>query len=214
MKRVEHECEAFAGKFTIAGKELTATKYVEDHLKFKKIYGDIADKIISFEKNGSYLEVGAGGGLLASLIALKNNKLTITATDLSPDMVKIGENFFYEKNLHDRIKYVHGRGDELDFKGEKFDVIYSSFSFNYWKNPEKVLKNLLKHVKENGVIYITEFRRVWWVNLIPRFIFDYVPVIKAGYVSKEVDTMLSNLGVKKYKIEKVYPISLAFTIYN
>lgn len=214
MKRIPHNCEAFAGNFRVGYRDLTADEYVSEHLKFKKIYGRIADKVASLNNSGAFMEVGAGGGVLACLVAGRNKNIQITATDLSPDMVEIGKKHIQKMKFDDRISYVHGGGDTVDLGEKKFDVIYSSFSFNYWKNPEKVILNMLKHLKKDGVIYVTEFRREWWINLIPGFILKDVPVIQAGYTPNEVGLMLKKLGIYNYKVEKVSPVSLAFTIYN
>lgn len=214
MKRIPHDCEAFAGKFKVGYRDLTAKEYVSEHLKFKKIYGRIADKVASLSNQGDFLEVGAGGGVLACLIANRNKEVRITASDLSPDMVAVGTEYIQDMKYADRIKYIHSGGDTLDLGDKKFDVIYSSFSFNYWKNPEKVILNMLKHLKKDGTIYVTEFRREWWINLVPGFLLKDVPIIQAGYTPAEVGIMLKKLGVNHYKVEKVSPVSLAFTIYN
>lgn len=90
MSRVPHKCEAFEGEFSIGKKRITAKSYVKDHQKFQKIYGSIADIILGLKKDGEFLEVGAGGAFLASIIAQKACAVRITATDISPDMVQLG----------------------------------------------------------------------------------------------------------------------------
>lgn len=99
MARKPHKCEAFQGKFLIGQKTITADSYVRDHQKFQKIYGSIADKILALKKEGDFLEIGAGGATLASIIAQKANNVSIVATDISADMVKLGRKAIKQKGL-------------------------------------------------------------------------------------------------------------------
>lgn len=131
MARKPHKCEAFQGKFLIGQKTITADSYVRDHQKFQKIYGSIADKILALKKEGDFLEIGAGGATLASIIAQKANNVSIVATDISADMVKLGRKAIKQKGLEKRIDYIHCKGEDINFPNKKFDAIYSSFSLNF-----------------------------------------------------------------------------------
>lgn len=87
MSRIPHKCEAFEGEFSIGKKQITANSYVKDHQKFQKIYSSIADIILGLKREGDFLEVGAGGAFLASIIAEKTCAVNITATDISSDII-------------------------------------------------------------------------------------------------------------------------------
>lgn len=214
MARVPHKCEAFQGEFLIGSKTITADSYVRDHQKFQKIYGSIADEILKLKQEGDFLEVGAGGATLTTIVAKKNRNISIVATDKSEDMVRLGTEILKKEGLNSRVDYIHSAGEDIDFQGRKFDMIYSSFSFNYWKSPISVINKLQQHLKPGGVIFVMDFRRVWWVRLIPQFIWRDVPVILAGYTRKEVYRLFGNSLEMPLEVRKIYPLSLALVIRN
>lgn len=214
MARIPHKCEAFEGKFAIGKKQITADSYVRDHQKFQKIYTSISEKILSLKSEGDFLEVGAGGATLATIICQKTKNVSIVATDISSDMVRLGNEIIKQQGLGDRISYTHCKGEDLDFPEKKFDAIYSSFSLNYWKDPVKMILNLKKYLKPDGVIFIMDFRRVWWVRLIPQFIWRDVPVILAGYTRKEIHRLFMKNGKNIPEVNHIYPFSLSITIRN
>ena len=214
MARKPHKCEAFQGKFLIGQKTITADSYVRDHQKFQKIYGSIADKILALKKEGDFLEIGAGGATLASIIAQKANNVSIVATDISADMVKLGRKAIKQKGLEKRIDYIHCKGEDINFPNKKFDAIYSSFSLNYWKDPVKIIGNLQNYLNPGGIIFIMDFRRVWWVHLIPSRLWRDVPVILAGYTRKEIYKLIDKQLNISYEVKEIYPLSLSIVIKN
>lgn len=214
MARKPHKCEAFQGEFLVGRKSITADSYVRDHQKFHEIYSSIADEILALKREGDFLEIGAGGGTLACIIAQKSNNASIVATDISVDMVRIGRKAIEENGLEKRIDYIHCKGENINFPNKKFDVIYSSFSLNYWKDPVRVIRNLITHLKPGGVIFIMDFRRVWWVRLIPSSIWRDVPVILAGYTRKEICQIFDKSLNKSYEVKKRHPLSLSIVIKN
>lgn len=135
MVRIPHKCEAFEGEFVIGQNRITAASYVKDHQKFQKVYSSVSDKILVLKSEGEFLEIGAGGATLASFIARKANNVSIVATDISVDMVRLGQEVIKQNGLEKRISYIHCKGEEINFPDRKFDAIYSSFSLNYWKDP-------------------------------------------------------------------------------
>lgn len=211
-KRIPHKCEAFEGEFAIGNKKITARSYVKDHIKFQKIYNSIAEKIIEIKNSGDFLEVGAGGAFLASILAQKSDSINIIATDLSPDMVQLGKLYISEQGLSNRISYNQSKGKDISFPEKRFDMIYSSFSFNYWQNLPDTLINLYSHLKPGGSMFIMDFRRVWWIHFIPGFIWRDVPVILAGYTAKELVKLLNKKMGFDYTIRKISPLSQTIVI--
>lgn len=211
-KRIPHKCEAFEGEFAIGNKKITAQSYVKDHIKFQNIYNSIAKKITDIKDSGDFLEVGAGGAFLASIIAHKNAAINITATDLSSDMVQLGKLHINKQGLSNRISYTQSKGKDISFPEKRFDMIYSSFSFNYWQKLPETLTNLYNHLKPGGVMFIMDFRRVWWIHLIPSFIWRDVPVILAGYTTKELAKILNKKIEFDYIIRKISPLSQTIII--
>ncbi|MEA1905647.1 MAG: methyltransferase domain-containing protein [Euryarchaeota archaeon] len=57
--------------------------------------------------------------------------------------------------------------EELMEELGEFDLVYSTLAMHHWKDPEKVIGNLLKVVGAGGVLFIHDLRRVWWLYYLP-----------------------------------------------
>jgi len=118
--------------------------------------------IRALNASGKYLEIGAGPGILATMIAEDNPNIDITAVDLSPDMVVLAKEHIKEKRLQDRVRYFMGDANDektIERLG-RFDLVYSAFSLHHWKDPERCISNLWNAVEDNGILYVHDFKRV------------------------------------------------------
>lgn len=184
-----------------------AREYAEKHKKYAKLmYGDLLKTIEALNISGRCLDVGAGPGLLAIMVANENPYITVTAIDLSPDMAAVAGDYIRERRLEDRIRYVVGDvGDEkLLQKLGKFDLVYSTFSLHHWKAPEESIPNLWKAVADNGTLYIYDFKRIGWLCSLPLKI-NEMNSMKASFSPAEISSMLKNVGVTNYSIKVPFP---------
>ena len=97
-KRIESHEEAISGIEN-------ARQYAEMAKKSAKMmYGSFLKHVKSLDvKGGEYLEVGAGPGILAAMIAEDNPDVHITAVEISSDMVLLES---ISKRENSRIGYV------------------------------------------------------------------------------------------------------------
>jgi len=71
------------------------------------------------------LEVGTGSGAVALALALERPEIQITATDISPEALKVAQENAERVGVADRIRWLEGDG--LDpVKGESFDLMVSN----------------------------------------------------------------------------------------
>ncbi len=98
------------------------------------------------ESNKDILDVACGTGVLFP-VYLKKNVNSLTGIDISPEMVKIANKKFPE------IEIVCGDAEEYHFD-KKFDVIMIYNAFPHFPNPENLIKNLARFLKDNGRISI------------------------------------------------------------
>ena len=190
----------------ITGKE-KARDYAEKHKKYAKLmYGDLLKTIKALNISGRCLDVGAGPGLLASMIANENPDITVTAIDLSPDMAAVAGDYIRESRLEDRVSYVVGDvGDgRLVEKLGKFDLVYSTFSLHHWKAPEKSIRNLWEAVADNGTLYLYDFKRIGWLCSLPLKIHE-MNSMKASFTPDEISSILEGVGVTHYSIKVPFP---------
>lgn len=130
------------------------------------MYRGIAATIGRSASRGRFLEMGAGPGFLAVMLAVKYPGITFTLADLSPDMADIaGEHI--SKSGADASRFSYAVGDVCD-RGfveslGQFDCVYSTFSLHHWQEPEAALDNLWRVVAPGGVLVIHDFRRIGWL---------------------------------------------------
>jgi SAM-dependent methyltransferase len=158
---------------------------------------------------GSYLEVGAGPGLLAIMIAKGNPGVNITTIDLSPDMVSVAKEYVRATKLEDRIRCLIGdvNDENLMRRLGEFDFVYSTFSLHHWNDPVNSIRNLCRSVAEEGTLYIYDFKRVGWLTCLPLKSGDMIS-IRASYTSPELISILQKLDVTNYRIKTRFPFFL------
>ncbi len=185
----------------------SARDYAEKHKKYAKLmYGDLLKTIKALNISGRCLDVGAGPGLLATMIANQHPDITVTAIDLSPDMAVVAGDYIRESGLEDRVSYVVGDvGDEkLLEKLGKFDLVYSTFSLHHWEAPEESVRNIWKAVADNGILYLYDFKRIGWLCSLSLKM-NEMKSMKAAFTPAEVSSMLKGVGVTDYSIKVPFP---------
>lgn len=184
-----------------------ARKYAKEVEKSsKKRFRGFLKNIDNLSIEGNYLEIGAGSGILATMITERNKNVNITAIEPSSDMITIATECIKNKALESQISFINGNieDDTLLDKLGKFDLVYSTFSLHHWDNPEKAMKNLIKYVKDDGVLVIYDLKRVCWLYWIPKQT-GFFKSIRASYKSYEIKKILNSIGVNKYKIKNIFP---------
>jgi ubiquinone/menaquinone biosynthesis C-methylase UbiE len=136
------------------------------------------------------------------MIAEDNPQIRITTVDLPPDMVAIAEEYVKERKLQDRIScFLADADDEEMMKAlGKFDLVYSAFSLHHWSKQEKIIGNLWNAVRDNGILYLYDFKRVWWLCYLPLKSGD-LKAIRASYTLREIKAILQRAGIGKYRIK-------------
>jgi len=203
LKRREQEQEAIEGPEEVR-------KYAQQTKRFARLmYGPMLKDIKRLGISGDCLEMGAGPGVLAAMLAESHPGVAITAVDLSADMAAIAEEHIMQKGLPNRIRYIVA--DVQDTNAMlglgKFDLVYSTFSLHHWKDPEASIANLWDMVKDNGMLYIYDFKRVWWLYVLPLKGGD-IGSIRAAYTRKEIAAILQRLGIANYRVKTLFPFFL------
>ena len=195
LKRIEHQEEAIVSINEVR-------RYAEAQRRVKFMYRPLVKELQALHITGNYLEIGAGPGLLAAMLVEENKNLSITAVDLSAQMANIACEYLRGRQLQDRISYVVSDVNDENIIQElgKFDLVYSTLSLHHWKDPKKSIRNLWHIVKDNGILYICDFKRVWWLYFLPGANF-----IRAAYNPGEIEEILQSSGISNYRIKTLFP---------
>ena len=183
-----------------------ANKYLNDAKNASKArFSNFLSSLKKFDIKGRYLEIGSGPGILTQVVATQHPNAEIIANDISPEMIKLAQQDLAE-DLKTRIKYEIG--DACDINSIKdlgtFDLIYSTFTLHHWDDAELAIKNLSSMLNDNGLLYIHDLRRVFWLYYI-KSRSGFFKSIRAAYRPDEIKTMLNKMGIKNYKIKTIFP---------
>lgn len=184
-----------------------ARKYAEESEKSSKMrFRGFLKKIDKLNIKGNYLEIGAGSGTLAAMIAKRTKEINITAIEISSDMITVANEYVKKESLEAQISFIEGNieDNKLSEQLGKFDLVYSTFSLHHWEDTEKAIKNIMQYVKEDGVFLIYDLKRVWWLYWIQKDT-GFFNSIRAAYQPNEIKRMLEIMGIKKYEISNIFP---------
>ncbi len=100
-------------------------------------------KLLGNVKSKKVLDFGCGTGIYAKLLTQKG--ASVKGFDISPAMIKIAK----EENPNLDLKV--GSGYDIPFK-EKFDIVLASLVFHYFKNWDKMFKEIKGILKKGGIL--------------------------------------------------------------
>lgn len=118
-----------------------APKWDNEPIADKKILDIILDNG-GIRENIDILDVACGTGVLFPYYLHRNVK-SITAIDLSPEMVKIAKSKFPQANV------ICGDAENI-ILDKQFDAIMIYNAFPHFPEPKKVIENLSKALKTGG----------------------------------------------------------------
>ena len=208
-RRVEkHQGESFLGLEA-------ARQFANEAEKSTMRYRAFLNTVRKLDIQGKYLDVGAGTGNLAAIIAQSNPSVEITALEISADMVTIGEELVRKKGIQNQIEFVQGDAvdqESVQALGE-FDLIYSTYALHHWEDPKRVVDNLMSILHEGGILYLYDLRRVWWLYWVPKQN-GFFNSIRAAYIRKEIRDMLDGFKSESVEILHEFPFMQSIIIKN
>lgn len=91
------------------------------------------------------LDLGCGEGSRLNILKNKNN--ICTGIDISKIAIQTAK-FQYPK-----CRFINTDLEKLPFKDGEFDFIYSSFTLEHLLDPEKVINEAIRVLKDNGILF-------------------------------------------------------------
>ncbi len=98
------------------------------------------------------LDIGCGTGNYTRLIKQRFPESRVKAVDISKEMIRVSR----RKLKSDSIEFITADAEEVDFK-EKFDLITSNVSFQWFGDLETALTRYTKFLKQGGLILFSIF---------------------------------------------------------
>ena len=127
--------------------DMCAPEWDADMIRNDEIINSILDNAKVCEGK-DVLDVACGTGVLIPDY-LARNVNTVTAIDISPEMVKIAKGKFGQGN----VQIICGDAETEEFE-HKFDCIVVYNAFPHFPEPKNLLKVLASHLKQGGVLTV------------------------------------------------------------
>lgn len=124
-----------------------ASGWDADMIRNDEIIGKILDNA-GVAAGTEVLDVACGTGVLLPDY-LRRGVKSVTAVDISPEMVKIAQHKFPEENVH----ILCGDVEEIPLK-QSFDCIVVYNAFPHFPEPEKLIRRLAELLKPGGRLTI------------------------------------------------------------
>jgi len=124
-----------------------APQWDADMIRDDEVIGMILDNA-KVQDGCDVLDVACGTGVLIPDY-LSRNVNTVTAIDISPEMIKIAREKFHQDN----VRIICDDVETADF-GCRFDNIVVYNAFPHFRDPEHLIKTLVSHLKDGGILTI------------------------------------------------------------
>lgn len=159
----------------------------------------VATDLLEPEANDIILDASAGTGLLIErMIPMIKDQGNFYLIDISKKMLEIARNRFKEnENVFLSQQDVHSLG----FEDNYFSKVISASSFHYYSEPDKVLYEFHRILKQNGALILVDWcRDPLYFKLFDLFMRLVSKAHVKTYSSKEFERLLY---ASKFNIEKI-----------
>jgi malonyl-CoA O-methyltransferase len=135
------------------GYNLWAATYQHESNPIKNLSDKLVEQLLPDLKDKSFLDAGCGTGKFCGL-AQQRNAAQITGIDLSPAMVEVA------RQLNTKIEFQCGDLSSISIKENQYDIIVCALVLGHLEFLSPCLDNLLKALRPDGTLIITDFHPV------------------------------------------------------
>lgn len=97
---------------------------------------------------GTWLDVGAGTGILTEVILQEASPAKVVGVDLSQEYIE-----FARQRIHDdRVEFRVGDAINIAFETPQFDVAAAGLVLNFLPDPQQATKSMVQAVKGGGIV--------------------------------------------------------------
>ena len=167
---------------------------------FRNTYKTILENIDSdLNLSHNVLEIGTGTGIIPFSIYSKVS--AITATDISPEMIRIANQKLIESKIRN-IDFQIQDSYSLTFPDKSFDIVIASNLFHLLYELEKPIKEIKRVLKDNGIfiaptLCVGENTKSKIIATVIGFLSGFKVVNKWSF--QDFKSMLTNNGLVIYK---------------
>ena len=184
-------------------------------LAIESYYRQVAEEVVSGFKEGKLLDLGTGPGYLPVEIIKRAPKIQIVGIDLSRKLIRMARIRARSENLSKHLIFEVANAANLRFGNDSFDMVISTGMLHSLKRPSKVLKEIYRVLKPDGIAWIFDPARIthyidksqWKASLNQRerfflWLFGLLGLRKpiVVYSRDQVIPLIEDAGFKSYKV--------------
>ena len=196
--------------------KLNFSKYAKSYDEYANIQKHCAAKLIRKIESGmsapnkitKILDIGCGTGIFTELLRDRFTDAEISAMDISPEMIKIAK----DKLTGRQIKFITADAEKIPFKsrmstanGEKFNLIGSNASFQWFENLDWTLKKYKGMLEADGILLFSVFGPQTFFALnesLKELLGKKTAISSANFIKKEVLNKILKKYFKSVSIEE------------
>lgn len=146
MNRIDNEVKKYFAMKGSVIKWWNPQQHSIFRVQFRKI-----GKVIN-PKGKVIADIGTGDGRFAIYYALQGAK-RVYALDISKEMLEVAKKNAKEKNVYNKIVFLHGDIENITFR-KKFDIVSCMELLVHFQNQQKVMDKLAKITKNGGIVAV------------------------------------------------------------
>ena len=124
----------------------------QEYVVGKDFLNEVKRNLNNLTDLGEVLEIGCGTGYFTE--AIVNNSRHVFATDLSEELLEAAKK---RLSNNERITFQKENGMAITFASNKFDTVFMANVIHVIENPQRVLQECYRVLKDNGLLVITSF---------------------------------------------------------
>ena len=111
-------------------------------------------------KNLNVLDIGCGCGGAALHLIEHHNAAFVTGIDVEPLVIQRAKELADEKGLGDKTKFLLVSPGPIGLEDESLDMVFSKETFLHISDKQKLLENIFRILKPNGIIAAGDWMRI------------------------------------------------------
>lgn len=162
-------------------------------------------------RRGRLLDLGCGPGGIALKLARRLPELAVFGADYSLNMIRAARRAAAEQGLSGRARFFVADANRLAFPDATFDFVLSNSVLHHLHDPVRVLKEMARVVRPEGVVLVRDLRRPsrlafplhvrWYGRYYSGLMYKlYCDSVRAAYTGEELADLLARSGLQDARI--------------
>lgn len=151
--------------------------------------------------------VGCGPGVILRAVCELDSSIKGTGIDVSADRIRDA----VHRNGDDaRLKFTRGDAHEMEFSSDSFDVVYSRMLFEYLKEKERAVAEMVRVCRPGGIVLIQDLdgQLLWnypeepeMQRAVERVVASLAKTGFDPFVGRKLYSMAYNAGLKNIDVQ-------------